>query len=188
MASRVFSCKVVLLGEGGVGKTSLRKSYLGEGFKESYQMTIGADFAAKKVRVTDALTVTANIWDLAGQDRFQRMRSSYYNGLGGALLVYDITRPDTFDKLKVWINELREQNEGRLVPLIVIGNKSDLRDTSEYSENFVDKERCIAFCESIQTEETGDIQFLETSALTGEQVEKAFQILILKIVKEYRWI
>ncbi|OLS20573.1 MAG: GTPase KRas precursor [Candidatus Heimdallarchaeota archaeon LC_2] len=151
-------------------------------------MTIGADFAAKKVRVTDSLTITANIWDLAGQDRFQRMRSSYYNGLGGALLVYDITRPDTFEKLKVWINELREQNEGKLVPLIIIGNKSDLRGTSEFPDNYIEKERCEEFCENIRTEETGDIQFVETSALTGEQVEEAFQTLILKIVKEYRWI
>ncbi|MHA2098918.1 MAG: Rab family GTPase [Candidatus Kariarchaeaceae archaeon] len=187
MAKRVFSIKVVLLGEGGVGKTSLRKVYLGEGFKQSYQMTIGADFAAKRIKISDSLTVTANIWDLAGQTRFQQMRTSYYNGVGGALLVFDISRPITFERLQIWLDELKSQNDGKLVPIIVIGNKSDLRESSDDKANFVSQDEAKAFSESLQTVDTGDIQYIATSALTGDHVEEAFETLIKHLVKVYKW-
>ena len=114
MADKSLSCKVVLLGEGSVGKTSLRRTYLGEGFRESYSMTIGADFAARRLNL-EGWDITSNIWDLAGQQRFKKLRETYYRGVSGALLVYDITRPETLEALPQWIEELQKNNLGRLV-------------------------------------------------------------------------
>ena len=87
--------KITLLGDGAVGKTSLRKTYLGEGFKDGYSMTIGADFAVKRLRIDDQDFV-AQIWDLAGQQRFSAVREVYYRGTSGCLLVFDISRRSVF--------------------------------------------------------------------------------------------
>ncbi|TFF83933.1 GTP-binding protein, partial [Candidatus Heimdallarchaeota archaeon] len=118
--------KIVLLGNGAVGKTSLRQQYLGKGFKDGYSMTIGADFAVKRVELGH-LVATFQIWDLAGQQRFDVVRSVYYRGSSGALLVFDVSNPQSFNNLPSWLNELTKNNYDRIVPLVLIGNKTDLR-------------------------------------------------------------
>ncbi|MHA1347857.1 MAG: Rab family GTPase [Candidatus Heimdallarchaeaceae archaeon] len=124
MSQRIF--KISLLGEGAVGKTSLRRIYLGESFKEGYMMTIGADFAVKKMSLNH-VEYTLQIWDLAGQQRFSAVREVYYRGTAGALLVFDISRPETYEVLPNWLHELIRNNKNRIVPIVLIGNKADLR-------------------------------------------------------------
>ncbi|MHA1911612.1 MAG: GTP-binding protein [Candidatus Kariarchaeaceae archaeon] len=172
---RIF--KICLLGEGAVGKTALRQRYLGEGFKQSYAMTIGADFAVKRVTI-DNQEFISQIWDLAGQVRFSSVREVYYRGAAGALLVFDISRPDTFEKIPNWIKELLDNNKGRIVPMVLIGNKSDLRETTP---NHVTRERGMTYAEQLSKWSEFEIPYIETSAKTGDMVEDAFSVLLRNI-------
>jgi len=173
--SKIF--KIVLLGAGGVGKTSLRYRYLGEGFKAGYSMTIGADFAAKKADV-DGESITAQIWDLAGQERFESVRSVYYRGCVGALLVFDITRPDTFNVIPNWLGELIKNNNNEIVPLVLIGNKGDLRDEAE---DVVTDEMAMEYADKLSEWSGYDIPYVETSALEGSNVDEAFVTLLRNV-------
>lgn len=181
MVNKSLSCKVVLLGEGSVGKTSLRRSYLGEGFRETYSMTIGADFAAKRVNF-DGWEITANIWDLAGQHRFRKLRETYYRGVSGALLVYDITRADTLEAIPEWIEELRRNNNGNIVPMALIANKTDLRPEFE---NSIPREVGENYTKELSEALHEEIFFVESSAKTGQNVEKAFEGLIRVIFDRF---
>jgi len=97
--------KVVLIGDGAVGKTSIRNRFMGYGFETSHLMTLGADFSLKEVNRGDEIW-KFQIWDLAGQEMFQQVRARFYQGAMGALLVFDITRKQTFLNITNWLNEL----------------------------------------------------------------------------------
>ena len=166
-----------MLGDGAVGKTALRHRYLGEGFKQSYSMTIGADFAVKRVEL-DGKEIVAQIWDLAGQLRFQSVREVYYQGATGALLVFDITRSSTFESIPQWVTELLENNKQKIIPMVLIGNKSDLRDSSPEA---ISEEAGSDYAQSLTTWSNFEIPYVETSALNGENVENAFITLLRNI-------
>ena len=168
--------KIVLLGEGMVGKTSLRKRFTESDFQRNYLMTIGVEVSTKnfKCKVNDKeIPVTFLIWDLGGQLYFLRVREQYYKGANGGLLVYDITNRKSFEVLDRWIEELLDAR-GQ-IPLLIVGNKIDLRKPNvEY----------VTYTEGLKrVEELKEkynltaIDFIETSALTGENVEEAFQKL-----------
>lgn len=183
-----YFLKLVLLGDGAVGKTNLRRNYLGQGFTKDHQMTIGADFAAtdKELAVDGKeYNITYQIWDLAGQASFNQVRSMYYRGVFGALMVFDITRPSSFQNIPNWINELEKNSNRGQVPMMILGNKYDLVDTSDKT---VKKDQIDALLEELNedAEEKGfKIEYLNTSALTGLNVDKAFDALGKSIM---RWI
>ncbi len=177
MSDGIFTCKIVLLGEGRVGKTSLRRSYLGKNFLKSYNMTIGADFAVKSVSIGN-YNLTVNLWDLSGQSKFKILRESYYRGASGAILVYSIDRKDTFESLDNWVIELIKNNEERVVPMLVIANKIDLDDKR------VDTASGVEYARYLSEKFKLSIQYVEASALTGENVEKAFETLFQNIIDE----
>jgi len=162
--------KVVMIGAGGSGKTALVNRFLTQKFSEEYIVTIGSQFAVKTVAVDSSngrsIVVKLLVWDLAGQQRFDFIRGSYYRGSKGALLVYDTTRKSTWVELPKWIKET-EDALGERIPIILLANKVDLAEsrviTSEMGQQFV--------------EEYGLSGYLETSALTGENVERAFYLL-----------
>lgn len=171
-----FLMKIVLAGDGGVGKTAIRERYLGRGFQSKYMMTIGADFALKESVITGR-SIKFQIWDLAGQQRFGAVRSVYYLGCLGALLLFDVTRRESFENLQNWIKEIWNNNGKGIIPIVVLGNKVDLRD--QYPDNIsneVAKRYCAKLTE--QTKSHGfDIQFMETSAKNGLNVGEAFDKL-----------
>lgn len=178
LAERRKIFKIVLLGDGAVGKTALRHRYLGEGFKQSYSMTIGADFAVKRVNL-DGEEIVAQIWDLAGQLRFQSVREVYYQGATGALLVFDITRTATFESIPNWITELMDNNKNKKVPMVLIGNKSDLRESTEGA---ISRESGQEYADNLsQWSGQFEIPYVETSALSGDNVEAAFAQLLRNI-------
>jgi len=168
--------KLVLAGDGAVGKTALRERFLGKGFSSSYLQTIGADFAAKDEMIGDKL-VKYQIWDLAGQQTFQQVRGTYYEGCFGALMVFDLTRPDSFNNIPSWVNELWSSSKRGPVPFVLLGNKYDLL---EQFPIHVTKEQIDAYLQEIN-EQCKDhkfqVPFLFTSAKTGHQVERAFSLL-----------
>ncbi|MHA2271942.1 MAG: GTP-binding protein [Candidatus Hodarchaeales archaeon] len=180
-------CKICLLGDGSVGKTALRGRFMGKAFTGRYIMTIGADFAIKTINVGKN-NIKFQIWDLAGQPRFGVVRSLYYRGSMGALLVFDVTRRDSFDNISSWVNELWDNNGKKKVPMVLIGNKIDLRTTfpegitEQDGQNLAKNlsERCsdAGFC----------VEYVETSAKTNENVTRSFSLLgenILSFMDSY---
>ena len=162
--------KVVMIGAGGSGKTALVNRFLTHKFSEEYIVTIGSQFAVKTVALQGNngrnVVVKLLVWDLAGQQRFDFIRGSYYRGSKGALLVFDTTRKSTWVELPKWIQET-EEALGERIPIILLANKVDLVDerviTTEMAQEFV--------------RENGLVGYLETSALTGQNVEEAFYLL-----------
>ncbi|MDH5646199.1 MAG: GTP-binding protein [Candidatus Heimdallarchaeota archaeon] len=173
--------KIMLLGEGGVGKTSLRKTYLGENFKDDYSMTIGADFAVKRVEM-DGMEIVAQIWDLAGQPRFKTIREVYYPGTAGVLLVFDLTNPYTFEQVLNWLQEMLESNQNKIVPMILIGNKSDLRDQLN---GIMSKEVGLDYARKLSEWSGYEVPYVETSALSGFNVDEAFVTLLRNIEQSF---
>lgn len=158
--------KVIILGDSGVGKTSLMNQYVNRKFSNQYKATIGADFLTKEVMVDDRL-VTMQIWDTAGQERFQSLGVAFYRGADCCVLVFDVSLPSSFKTLDSWRDEFLIQASPRdpeNFPFVVIGNKIDLENRA------VSAKRAQTWCHG-----KGDIPYFETSAKEAINVEQAFQ-------------
>ncbi|UCF60562.1 MAG: GTP-binding protein [Anaerolineaceae bacterium] len=158
---KIAVLKVVIAGDGNVGKTSLVRRYCEGKFEASRVATIGVDFQTKVVELP-AGTVKLSIWDMAGQDRFAVVRSGFYRGSLAAALVYDVTDPESLEDLGKWYQEINGITPGQ--KFIVIGNKIDLERTTQ-------AEVASAFAGKIAA------PYLETSALSGEGVAEMFTAL-----------
>ena len=179
--------KICLLGDGMVGKTSLANRYLGKGFNSEYIPTLGSDFTSKEVSIeTDHGTqdFRFQIWDLAGQPTFSQIRSLYYKGATGAFLVFDLTNPDTLESIKRWSDEFLKHCKVLSPTMMILGNKNDLSDeikvSRELVENFIQNELISLENTSFQYE------FFETSAKTGKNVDKVFNILATEIANKLK--
>lgn len=173
--------KLVLIGDGGVGKTSIRRKYLGKGFISSHIATIGVDFAQKYTQV-NGRTVRLVIWDLAGQTGFERVRKHYYQGCSALVLVYDMTNRESFDNLTRWLVETF-RHAGEIPPTAILANKLDLR-TSQDRSMFVLAEEGQAFAK-LFTEKLGIPSiFFETSAKNGENIQESFSELARIMIAE----
>eukprot|EP00897_Mesotaenium_endlicherianum_P006883 jgi/Mesen1/6222/ME000320S05417 len=163
--------KLVLIGDSGVGKSNLLSRFVRDQFNHENKSTIGVEFATRSVKF-DGKIVKAQIWDTAGQERYRAITSAYYRGAMGALLVYDITQSSSFENLERWLRELRDNTDPSLKVLLV-GNKADL-----------DEDRMVTIEDAEKLAQTHDLTFLETSALEGENVEKAFRQVLGEIYTE----
>ena len=159
--NQIMVLKVVVAGDGAVGKTSLIRRYCEGKFEHTRVATIGVDFQTQKVELPDQ-TVKLSIWDMAGQERFAVVRAGFYRGSRAAALVYDVTEPQTLVDLTRWREEVLTAVQEQ--PFLVIGNKIDL-------ERVVPTEEGRAFAESIGA------PYVETSALTGDGVPALFETL-----------
>ncbi|KAI2806408.1 hypothetical protein RDWZM_006628 [Blomia tropicalis] len=167
--------KVVLLGEGCVGKTSLVLRYVNNKFNESHQSTLQASFLSKKIFINN-VSVTNNIWDTAGQERFHALGPIYYRDSNGALLVYDVTDPDSLSKVKVWVKELRKML-GNNVCLAIVGNKVDLLVGQE--KNQLSNDLIVEAKQYAQT--VGATHHL-TSARTNYKIDELFADLTKEMI------
>jgi len=176
MSEGDYIFKIVIIGDAAVGKTSLINRFVGAKFKEDYRPTLGANLLRQNVEIeVDAkqFLCTLVIWDIAGQSRFELIRSLYFKGSVAGCLVYDCTRPTTFENIKnIWLNELLI-NTGSTLSFVLIGNKIDLKDSQS-----VLKEEGMELAQEINATE-----FIETSAKTGENVIHAFKSLSIQILK-----
>ncbi|KAI9356823.1 small GTPase superfamily [Pilaira anomala] len=162
--------KVIILGDSGVGKTSLMNQYVNKKFSGQYKATIGADFLTKEVMVDDKL-VTMQIWDTAGQERFQSLGVAFYRGADCCVLVYDVNNNKSYESLGQWHDEFLVQASPRdpdNFPFVVLGNKVDVDE----SKRMVSQKRAMAFCQA-----KGNIPYFETSAKEAINVEQAFQTI-----------
>jgi len=159
--------KVIILGDSGVGKTSLFNKFINDKFSKQYQATIGADFLTKEIVIDDKL-VTMQIWDTAGQERFQSLGVAFYRGADACMLVYDITDQKSFDSLDTWMTEFINQaspKNAKEFPFVILGNKADLAKTKRQ----VQEAKALAFCKG-----KNEVPFYETSAKDNINVEQAF--------------
>ena len=182
MIERPDIFKTVLLGDGGVGKTSLRKRYLGLGFQYSYNMTIGADFGVKNVDL-DGEQVVSQVWDLAGQPRFANIREVYYRGSTGAILVFDKTRPSTFASLPTWIDELLKNNDNRILPMVIVGNKTDIERDFPNSVKF---RQATKYAKELSKWAGFQIPYVETSAKGENSVDSVFRSVLRKSMDQIK--
>uniref|UniRef100_A0A7S3K5P5 Uncharacterized protein n=1 Tax=Aureoumbra lagunensis TaxID=44058 RepID=A0A7S3K5P5_9STRA len=163
--------KLVLLGDSGVGKSSLAQRYVNKSFKEYSESTIGASFLSKMVEI-DKKQFKVQIWDTAGQEKYHSLAPMYYRNALAAVLVFDITSIDSFDRLKKWVYELRDKGPSDLV-LAVAGNKCDL-----HAARMVDTADAETYALSI-----GAI-FFETSAKNDTKVNDLFTALCRSLPDE----
>ena len=167
--------KAVLIGDGSVGKTSIRRNYLGDEFIDGHIATIGVDLATKRVLFNKDV-IKFIIWDLAGQPTFAQVRGHYYHGCNGIVLVYSVVDRESFDNASKWLVEAYN-NMGPLPPTVIVGNKTDLRD------GVPEKERVTAddgrkFTEYFIEKLGVPAVFKETSAMTGYNIENTFHDLL----------
>ena len=162
--------KIVLIGDASVGKTNILSKYLYDEFDPNSKSTVGVEFATKNFTIDNNI-VKAQIWDTAGQERYRSITSAYYKGAKGCLLVYDITRKPTFETIDKWISELKSTSESNIT-IILVGNKCDLEN-----------ERKVTKEEGEEKAKFYNMAFIETSALNGTNLEKAFDELIKDVYK-----
>ena len=170
--------KIVLLGEGSVGKSTIRERYLGISFRPAYLQTVGADYTMKNQTLTDGKTLQLQIWDLAGQKGFYNIRESYYKSADGAVLVYDVSKPETGDELSNWIKEIKKKIS-KPIPMILVGNKIDLRSNN----GSVSFEQGNDLAKNLSKEFKIPITYLESSAKTGENIETIFSTIASLIIE-----
>ena len=155
--------RYIIVGDIAVGKSCILLQFTDNKFRVQHELTVGVEFGAKTIELNNK-TIKIQIWDTAGQEAFQAITRTYYKGAVGALLVYDITRRDTFTHVTKWLEEVK-MNSSKSICVILIGNKKDLEDkrqvTYEEGENFA--------------KENG-LMFLETSAKTAYNVVEAFNL------------
>ena len=163
--------KVVLVGDSSVGKTNIMSKYLKNEFHEDSKATVGVEFGAKQFKI-EGHTVKAQIWDTAGQERYKAITSAYYKGAKGGFAVYDITRRSSFESIEKWVNDLTSTAD-KNVTIVIIGNKSDLEDHRQ-----ITKEEGQEKANKLQ------VAFLETSAFSGENLDKAFEMIVNEIYKK----
>merc|ERR1712146_676737 len=168
MASRnKVLLKVIILGDSGVGKTSLMNQYVNRKFSNQYKATIGADFLTKDITLDDNRQVTLQIWDTAGQERFQSLGVAFYRGADACVLVYDVTNVKSFQQLDSWREEFLIQAMPRdpdNFPFIVLGNKVDKPE----AERLVNAAKAQSWCREKPT----PIEHFETSAKMNMNVEQ----------------
>ena len=164
--------KVILIGDSGVGKTNIMSKFLKNQFMEESKATIGVEFGSKLFN-HEGHKIKAQIWDPAGQEKYKAITGAYYKGSKGALVVYDITQKKTFENIEKWVNDLKAAGDPKIT-IILIGNKNDLDDKRQVSKDQGEEKARSFGC-----------AFLETSAYSGDNIDKAFNLMVKEIYERF---
>ena len=166
------ACQLLIIGDSCVGKTSLLTRYTTGTFKEEYIATVGIDYYTKNETINDKI-ISIKLWDTVGQERYKALTQNFFKNAEGVMVVYDITKVESFDNLKFWINSIKQnmENKNIIIPVIIIGNKVDMEDLREISnenaENFAKE---------------NNYKYFETSAKTGEGIDNAVRELVNQVL------
>ncbi|TFG02349.1 MAG: GTP-binding protein [Promethearchaeota archaeon] len=174
-ATKSFIYKICVVGDGGVGKTSMVLRYTENTFKENYIMTIGSNFSTKTVDLAEfpQYNIKLQIWDLAGQKHFSFVRPPFYRGATAIIYVFDLTRRSSFANLPNWQTEVEKVIENK--PSILVGNKKDLAQQGDREISEQDGESLM--------KELNSISYYETSAKEGMNIETVFEDTVKAILK-----
>ena len=173
MEKKEFLYKILLLGDSSVGKTCFLMRYTDNTFQEIHMSTIGLDYKLKNVQLDDGKMVKIQIWDTAGQDRFRSITKNYYKGAHGIILIYDITNQKTFENVKNWINQIKEEVSNK-VTIILVGNKIDDED-----------HRVVSTEQGEKMAKDFGLMFFECSAKSGVNIDSTVNELVKKTVENY---
>ncbi|KAK8803692.1 hypothetical protein WA158_001386 [Blastocystis sp. Blastoise] len=167
-----YSFKILLIGDAGVGKSSILLRFTDNTFNPDQTATIGVDFKPKILKI-DGKNIRITLWDTAGQERFRTLINSYYRGAQGIILVYDVTRRDSFENLNYWLNECENYctNSGKDAVKLIVANKIDRSD------------RVVSQAEGEQMAKDQGTLYIETSAKTNIGISSVFDELIHKILE-----
>jgi len=169
MATFDVQVKLLMVGESGVGKTSLLNRYANDTFSTNYVSTIGIDFKLKTIPIKGRV-VKLQLWDTAGQERFRTITVSYFRGAQGILIVYDVSNRNSFERVQAWIEQI-EQHADLSVNKILVGNKCDLEDKRQVT---VEEGQALA--------DQRGLLFFETSPKLNVNVTDAFEALASIVV------
>ncbi|XP_010241824.1 PREDICTED: ras-related protein RABF1-like [Nelumbo nucifera] len=161
--SKNLRVKLVLLGDSGVGKSCIVLRFVRGQFDPSSKVTVGASFLSQTVALQDSTTVKFEIWDTAGQERYAALAPLYYRGAAVAVVVYDITNPQSFNKAQYWVKELQKHGSPDIV-LALVGNKADLQEKRE-----------VSIEDGMNHAEKNGMFFIETSAKTADNINQLFE-------------
>lgn len=171
MSKKDYSFKYIIVGDSSVGKSCFMLRYTDDRFKPSHDVTIGLEYGSKLIKLGKS-QIKLQIWDTAGQENFRSIARSYYRGAVGLVLMYDITNKDSFLNTYRWLKEIKDVGSPDLI-IALVGNKNDLANRRKVTVN-----------EGQDFANTNDMMFFETSAVTGENVEKVFMVTCEKIMKK----
>ena len=169
----VYDLKIILVGNSGVGKTSLLGRFLGNEFDKNYQCTISAETKAKKLNIDMSTSVNLKIWDTCGQEKYRSLTRSFFRDAHGILLIYDVSDKKSFNDLNIWLKEIKE-NSPKTSSILLVGNKIDLSN------------RVISNQEANDFAIKNKIQYVEVSCLEGRFIETPFQNLSNEIVNKIK--
>lgn len=164
--------KLVLLGDSGVGKSSIAMRYVNNVFSEAFEVTIGGGYLQQIVRLKDGTSLKLDIWDTGGQERYRALLQLYYRDADAALITYDVTNSRSLENCEYWVNELRRTEENCI--LCLVANKIDV----PAEEKKIDAKDAQEFVEKY------GMVYFETSAKTGENINKLFEAVAQKIVEK----
>ena len=168
----IYKFKFIIVGDKAVGKSSIVRRFVDDKFSLDYRSTLGLNVLSHSMKFYGN-EVYFSLWDLGGQAYFKRFRKAYYVGTQAAFIVFDVCERETFSNIKIWYEELKEFLGNKNIPIIIVGNKIDLSDqrSVQYKEG-------IALVDELTRENTdGYISYIETSALTGENIEDSFSLI-----------
>ena len=156
--------KLLLLGDSSVGKTSILLKYISNKFDESSISTVGVDYMDKIIDY-NKFKIKLQIWDTSGEEKFRTITKNFYRNADGLLVVFDLTKKESYDHIKSWLDEAKENNDK--LKTLLIGNKLDLKD-----------ERIVAIDVAKQFAEKNNLKYIETSAKDGTNINESFQAII----------
>lgn len=160
-----YSIKIVVVGDSGVGKSNILNRYVHNEFNHDSKATVGVELNTKSYKINDKV-VKVHLWDTAGQERYKSITAAYYKGAKGAMIVYDITKQETYKSVDKWYKEIKEYGDKSLIPMLV-GNKCDLKHL-----------RTVETKEALERAKILSMPFMETSAAESTNVDQAFKQLI----------
>ena len=167
-----YSIKIIIVGDSGVGKSNILSRYVQGEFLQESKTTVGVELSIKTYKINDK-HIKVHFWDTAGQERYKSITAAYYKGAKGAIIVYDITKKESFKNVDKWFSEIKENGE-KNISLILIGNKCDLKHL-----RVVSNEISLEKAESLGSIDYNlGIPLIETSALDSTGIEDAFKKII----------